>query len=75
MKPKRGNPNWGQPGGMILVPAGPTSFEEIVEGLGLSPEQYAESAALKDWVHNNKNQKYVPLTLLAAWGFTVDVGY
>jgi hypothetical protein len=55
--------------------SGPTSFEHVVAGLRLSPEQYTDSAALKDWVLNNKNQKYVPLTLLAAWGFTVDVGF
>jgi len=59
---------------MILLPAGPTSFEEIVKGLKLSPEQYADSAALKDWVRKNKDQ-YVPSALLAIWGFTVDVGY
>jgi hypothetical protein len=60
---------------MILLPAGPTSFEEIVKGLKLSPEQYTDSAALKDWVRKNKDQKYVPLALLATWGFTVNVGY
>jgi hypothetical protein len=55
--------------------SGPTSFEHIVKGLRLSPEQYADSAALKDWVRKNKNQRYVPLALLAAWGFTVELGY
>ncbi len=74
MPPKRGNPNWCQSIGMTL-PSGPTSFEEIVNGLRLSPDQYADSAALKDWVHKNKDHKYVPLALLAVWGFTVDVGF
>jgi hypothetical protein len=55
--------------------SGPTSCEEIVKGLRLSPEQYADSAALKDWVLENKDQKYVPLALLAIWGFTLNVGY
>lgn len=49
-----------------------TSFEKIVEALGLKPEQYLGSAALKEWVRTNKDDRYVPSDLLKAWGFDVD---
>jgi hypothetical protein len=68
---KRGNPDWGKPD---LHPArnnGPTSFEEIVRELGLSPADYQRSSQLKAWVQKNKDQKYVPSDLLRAWNFEV----
>jgi hypothetical protein len=49
-----------------------SSFEKVVQALGLKPEQYLSSAALKDWVRTNKDDKYVPSDLLKAWGFSVD---
>jgi hypothetical protein len=49
-----------------------SSFEKMVESLGLKPEQYLSSAALKEWVRSNKDDKYVPSDLLKAWGFNVD---
>jgi len=48
------------------------SFEKVVQALGLTPEQYLSSVALKEWVRSNKDEKYVPPDLLKAWGFTVD---
>jgi hypothetical protein len=68
MKKRRGNPNWGKPepfmlGGTI------SSFDALVKTLGLSPDQYENSITLKEWVGKNKDQKYVPLDLLDAWGF------
>ena len=69
MKRKRGNPNWGKPDLHSTLPVQPNSFEEVVRKLRLSPEQYAGSVQLKDWVRKNKNQKYVPLDLLEAWNF------
>jgi len=48
-----------------------SAFEQIVAELRLSPAQYESSDALKEWVRKNKDQKYVPLELLKAWGFKV----
>jgi hypothetical protein len=72
MARRRGNPNWGkadQQGPGITVPS---SFEQIVEEFGLTPEQYISSARLREWARLNKSSKYVPETLLEEWGFEVD---
>jgi len=69
MKKKRGNPNWGKPDIQPTGPVQPSSFEQVVRKLRLSPEQYAGSVPLKDWVRKNKDQKYVPSDLLEAWDF------
>ena len=71
MAKQRGNPNWGKPGPPML--GSPVSdFESVVKRLGLSPEQYPSSSALRDWVRKNKDHKYVPPTLLEAFGFEVS---
>jgi hypothetical protein len=71
MKTKRaGNPNWGK-AQTTSIPILPTSFEQVVSSLGLTPHQYHESTQLKDWVSKNKNSKFVPVDLLQAWGMTV----
>jgi len=49
-----------------------TSFDQIVANLGLGPDQYKNSAALKEWVRQNKDEKYVPTDLLKDWGFQDD---
>ena len=71
MNKKRGNPNWGKPAVDSARNSGPTSFEEIVRKLHLSPADYKHSIQLKEWVQKNKDQKYVPLDLLRAWDFEV----
>jgi hypothetical protein len=68
MAKRRGNPNWGKPEPFMLGTT-VSSFESLVKSLGLSPDQYENSAVLKDWVGKNKDHKYVPLDLLEAWGF------
>jgi hypothetical protein len=50
----------------------PTSFDRVVQALGLTPEQYEHSTALKEWVLQNKDEKYVPLSLLKAWSLGED---
>jgi hypothetical protein len=67
---KRGNPNWGKPD-MQATPVVPTSFEQVVRKLRLSPEDYEGSLTLKEWVRKNKDQKYIPDDLLKIWGFEV----
>jgi hypothetical protein len=53
------------------IPSG-NSFDEVVAHLQLSPHEYRDSPALREWVRHNKNQKYVPTELLNAFGFEVD---
>jgi len=67
MVKKRGNSHWGKPNLNEGSHAGPSSFEEIVKRLSLSPDEYEHSAQLKAWVQKNKDQKYVPPNLLQAW--------
>jgi hypothetical protein len=68
MAKRRGNPNWGKPEPSSSAPS-ISSFESVVKSLGLSPEQYESSTALRSWVQKNKNHKYVPQDLLEAFGF------
>lgn len=70
MAKKRGNPNWGKPD-MQTAPVVPTSFEDVVKKLRLSPAESEGSARLKEWVRKNKDQKYIPDDLLKLWGFEV----
>jgi len=49
-----------------------TSFDKMAEALGLAPDQYVHSAALREWVERNKDEKYVPSYLLKAWGLIAD---
>ncbi len=69
MKKKRGNPNWAKPAVHSAADVQPSSFEQIIRKLRLSPDQYLGSVPLKEWVRKNKNQKYVPSDLLEPWGF------
>ncbi|PYX91666.1 MAG: hypothetical protein DMG67_09400 [Acidobacteria bacterium] len=68
MAKRRGNPNWCNPQPFDSL-AMPSAFEQTVKIFKLSPEQYVDSAALKEWVLANKHNKFVPEQLLEAWGF------
>jgi len=70
MAKKRGNPNWGKPE-LHSGPVVPTSFDEVVKKLRLSPSEYEGSTQLKEWARKNKDQKYIPDDLLRFWGFEV----
>jgi hypothetical protein len=72
MAKRRGNPNWGKAEGPGPLVISPTSFERAVEEFRLTPDQFVDSARLREWARSNKNSKYVPETLLEAWGFVVD---
>ena len=71
MKKKRSNPNWGKPELHSTLLVQPNSFEEVAKKLRLSPTEYESSIQLQEWARNNKDQKYVPSTLLQAWGLGV----
>ena len=72
MSKRRGNPNWGKPE-PLSGPVSLSDFEYLIKALRLSPEQYEDSAALRDWACKNMNHKYVPPDLLRAWGLTVKI--
>ena len=38
----------------------PSSFEQVVKALNISPEEYESSLELKEWVRGNKDHKDVP---------------
>jgi len=68
---RRANPNLGKP-----VPFGPvvptiTSFDEAVKELKLRPDQYVHSTRLQEWARRNRNSKFIPESLLHAWGFEI----
>jgi hypothetical protein len=69
---RKGNPNWGK--ALPLGPVVPTvsSFEEAVNELKLRPDQYVHSTRLREWARRNKNSKFIPESLLQAWGFEAD---
>jgi hypothetical protein len=68
---RRGNPNWGKPLRFGPVVSMVTSFEEAVKGLKLQPDQYLHSTRLREWARRNKNSKFIPESLLQAWGFDI----
>jgi hypothetical protein len=71
MAKRRGNPNWGKPE-LFTFSNASTSFDTLVKTLGLSPDQYQNSIALREWVGKYKDHKYVPVDLLTAWGFKAE---
>ena len=59
------------------MPVGPviptvSSFEEAVKELRLQPDQYLHSTRLREWARRNKDSKFIPESLLQAWGFERD---
>ncbi len=74
MPRKRGNPNWCRPAQVGKLVVSPPTFESVAQALGLVPEEFEGSIALREWVNRNKDHKYVPLDLLEAWGLEPDLG-
>ena len=72
MPNRRGNPNWMR--SLAVQPSGASAFEHLVATLGLSPEEYENSAVLRNWVRKNKDHRYVPSELLEVWGLNVEGG-
>jgi len=70
MTRRRGNPNWGRPGG--TVPAIVTEFEREVRRLGLTRETCADSGELRRWCECNRNRCYIPEWLLEEWEIAVE---
>ncbi len=73
MAPQRGTSDSNLPGPTNPPSVSESSFERVVDSLKLSPEQYQSSRALREWVLQNKDHKYVPPDLLKAFGFQVNL--
>jgi hypothetical protein len=73
MAKRRGNPNWGKPerSGSLLPTA--TEFEQAVRKFELKPDEYVNSVRLREWALRNRHSKYIPESLLKAWGLGVYI--
>ena len=72
MRRHRINRNFTKPEALQAFIFFPSSFEQVVKALNISPEEYESSLELKEWVRHNKDHKYVPTGLLEAFGFHVN---
>lgn len=72
MAKRRGNPNWGKPEMMIPVVPTNTEFQRVASEFNLQPDEYISSTQLREWASRNKNSKFIPETLLKAWGIEVE---
>jgi hypothetical protein len=54
--------------------AAPTvsEFERVAREFNLRPEEYVHSIRLREWANQNRRSKYVPESLLEAWGFEIE---
>ncbi len=71
-KMRDANRQWVQRKPTVPPTPATTEFERVVSEFKLTPDEYVRSARLRDWVHENKDEKYVPEALLRAWNFRVD---
>ena len=71
MAKRRGNPNWGKPEMMSPVVPTATEFQRVASDFNLQPDEYINSTQLREWASRNKNSKFIPETLLKAWGLEV----
>src|SRR5439155_5126935 len=59
MRRRQINRNFTKPEAIKPIVFSANSFEQMVKTLNISPEEYQSSSALKEWVRQNKDQKYV----------------
>jgi hypothetical protein len=71
---RRGNPNWGKDSA-TAVPPTVCAFDLKVRELGLSADQYIRSAELRAWAAAHKSTRYIPESLLKAWGLVPDTSF
>jgi len=71
MRRRSVNRNFTKPGTTRSITY-PSSFEQVVRALKISPGEYRGSLELKEWVRRNKNDRYVPTEVLKIFGFQVD---
>jgi hypothetical protein len=71
MRRRSVNRHFTKPGAMRRITS-PSSFEQIVKELNISPEDYRSSPELREWVRLNKDDRYVPTEVLKVFGFRVE---
>jgi hypothetical protein len=71
MRRRSVNRNFTKPGTTRSITY-PSSFEQVVRALNISPGEYRSSPELKEWVRRNKDDRYVPTEVLKVFGFEVD---
>lgn len=52
-----------------------TEFEKKCIELQLAPDMFLGSGELRAWAAAHKNTRYVPESLLKAWGITTEVSF
>jgi len=50
-----------------------TEFEQAVRKFNLKPDEYVNSKHLREWAQQNRHSKYIPESLLKAWGLDVQI--
>jgi hypothetical protein len=73
MAKRRGNPNWGKPAQSGALTPTMTEFEQAVRKFKLEPNEYVNSVRLREWAQRNRYFKYIPESLLKAWGLDVQI--
>jgi hypothetical protein len=73
MAKRRGNPNWGKPERSEAILPTATEFEQTVHKFKLEPDEYVNSVHLREWAQQNRRFKYIPESLLRAWGLEVRI--
>jgi hypothetical protein len=73
MAKRRGNPNWGKPERSGALTPTMTEFEQAVRKFNLKPDEYVNSKHLREWAQQNRHFKYIPESLLKAWGLDVQI--
>ena len=70
MAKRRGNSNWGwgTPEPNVAVTPTIAEFQLVAREFNLQPEEYVSSTQLREWASVNRNSKFIPETLLKAWG-------
>jgi len=66
----RGNKNWCKPESAAVAPT-VTEFERTASEFNLNPDEYVNSAHLRQWAEQNRNSRYVPEYLLKVWKLEV----
>jgi hypothetical protein len=71
MPKRKGPPQFANPRLIRAPQACASCFDQQVAALRLSPEQYAGSRELRNWVSRNRRHRYIPSEVLATFGFEV----
>lgn len=69
---RRGHPNFTNPSRIGPLKKSPTSFDSLIAELGMSAQECTSSPDVRQWVIRNKDDKYVPIEILEAFGLSAE---